>query len=160
MGEMLRRACILSVVFGAASTMVSDKGVERIMKILCACILVICVLEPFKKMDFESFSVNMAEYREKEKELLENGENMRERLNRMVIEDEYAAYIMEKAEETGIAITNAKVSTQWDSDGIWRPYEAYIEFESDDLKISAFKKLIKAELGIPEERQTWILTGS
>lgn len=160
MGEMLRRVCILSVTFGVAATLINEKSVAQIMRILCTCVLIICVLEPLKQMDFESFSVDMAEYREREKALLESGEDMRRRLDRTVIEEEYAAYIIEKAEETGIEITNARVGVQWDTEGIWVPYEAYIESESDGIKTTALKKLIKAELGIPEERQTWIQTGN
>ena len=156
MAEMIRRVCFLSVCFGIASTLTDDEGVSRILQILCTAILLICVLEPVKQIDPENFSLDMAEYRAKEEQLLRDGEKMNEELMREVIEREYASYIVEKAEELGIITGDVKVKTKWDTAGIWVPYEAYIESEGDGLNGNVLRKTVKARLGIPEERQTWV----
>jgi len=156
MGEMLRRACFLSIAFGVISTLADDEGVSHILQIFCTCILLVCVLEPIKQIDFERFSLDMAAYRAKEAEILEDGEEMTEIMNREVIEHEYASYIEEKAGEMGVRVSNVSVKTKWDAEGIWVPNEAYIEFESEGRNVTGLKKTVKAQLGIPEDRQTWI----
>ncbi len=156
MAEMIRRVCFLSICFGIAFMLTDDEGVAHILRILCTAVLLICVLEPVKGIDFESFSLDMAEYRSKEAQLIKDGEKLNEELMREVIEKEYASYIEEKAGELGVETGAVKVRTKWDTAGIWVPYEAYIEFEDDGLNGSALRKTVKARLGIPEERQTWV----
>ena len=159
MAGMLRRVCFLSVAFAAASTLADDEGVGHILKILCTCLLLICILEPVKEIDFESFSLDMAQYREGEAQLLEDGEKMNGEMNRAVIEEKYASYIEEKAGELKVKTKDVRVKTKWDASGIWVPEEAVIEFQSDEPgKIKSLRKTVKAQLGIPEERQTWIDT--
>ena len=155
MGETVRRVCVLSVAFGIASTLTDNRGAEHIMRILCTCILLICLLEPVKRIDFDSFSLDMARYRAREEEILQNGRDMSTKLNREIIENEYAAYIMEKAEEMGVNVSRVIVKTKWDTEGIWVPNEAYIEYESDARSAAELGRAVKLELGIPEERQTW-----
>ena len=155
MGETVRKACVLSIAFGIASTLTDDRGAEHIMRILCTSILLICVLEPVRRMDFDSFSLDMAQYRAKEEEILQNGRDMSAKLNREIIENEYAAYIMEKAEEMGVDVSSVIVKTKWDTEGIWVPHEAYIEYENDGRRAESLRKLIELRLGIPEERQIW-----
>lgn len=160
MAEMLRRVCFLSAAFAIASTLTDDEGVGHVLKILCTALLLICILQPVKEIDFESFALDMAEYRTREEqliELIEDGEKMNGEMNRAVIEDEYASYIEEKAKELGMETGDVSVKTKWDTAGIWVPQEAAIEFESDGpMKVRSLKKTVTAQLGIPEERQTWI----
>ena len=157
MAEMLRRVCFLSVAFAMASTLTDDEGVGHILKMLCTAGLLICILEPVKEIDFESFALDMAEYRAREAQLIEDGGKMNGEMNRAVIEKEYASYIEEKAKELGIGTGSVRVKTKWDTAGIWVPQEAAIEFESDGpMKVRSLKKTVTAQLGIPEERQTWI----
>lgn len=155
-GGMLRTVCALSIVFGVVLTLTDDEGVSHVLRILCTCILLVCVLGPVKQIDFESLSIDMAAYRAKEKEIISGGEKMSESMNREVIENEYASYIEEKAGEMGVRVRDVKVKTKWDMEGIWVPDEAYIEFESEGRNIEGLKKTVKVELGIPEERQIWI----
>ena len=157
MAEMLRKVSYLSAAFAVASTFTDDEGVGHILKILCTALVLISILEPVKEIDFESFSLDMAEYRAREAQLLEDGERMSGEMNRAVIEDKYAAYIEEKAREIGVRTGDVRVKTKWDTTGIWVPQEAVLEFESDGpLKVKSLQKTVKAQLGIPEERQTWI----
>ena len=157
MAGMLRRVLFLSVAFATASTLTDDEGVGHILKMLCTALLLICILEPVKEIDFESFALDMAEYRTREAQIIEDGEKMNGEMNRAVIENEYASYIEEKAKELGIGIGHVRVKTKWDTAGIWVPQEAAIEFESDGpMKLRTLKKTVTAQLGIPEERQTWI----
>lgn len=158
MAEMLQKVCFLSIAFAIASTLTDDAGVSHILQILCTAILLICVLEPVKQIDFEGFALNMAEYRAKEEEILQNGEKMNAELNRAVIEKKYASYIKEKAEELGVKAGNVRVKTKWDASGIWVPQEAYIEVEEEGMKENSLRKIVKAQLGIPEERQTWVIS--
>ena len=157
MAEMLRRVCFLSVAFAIASTLTDDEGVGHILKILCTALLLICILQPVKEIDFESFALDMAEYRAREAQLIEEGGKMSGEMNRAIIEKEYASYIEEKAKELNIRTGDVRVKTKWDTAGIWVPQEASAEFESDgSMKLRTLKKTVTAQLGIPEERQTWI----
>ena len=76
-----------------------------------------------------------------------------DRLNRTIIERECAAYILDKADALGLAVSSAAVTARWSEEGFWYPWESRAACsESDRETLSA---VIEAELGIPAERQSW-----
>jgi len=127
-----------------------EGSVKRIMSTVCAALLICAVLQPLKDFDIQQYALELAKIRETEAEILEQGGEMNNRLNRLVIESECESYIKDKAAAAGIE-TELKVLAQWSMEGIWVPHEVRLScaYNSD------LAKLISSELGIPEERQTW-----
>ena len=75
---------------------------------------------------------------------------MTERLNRLVIEQEYRAYILDKAQTMGEHLEDVSVGVRWDDGGFWVPWGAvYSNAVSED-----FRDTVRNELGIPKERQS------
>ena len=103
----------------------------------------------------DSYALLLAKYKEEEAALTARGEEINERLNRLVIEQEYEAYIMDKAAEKNVAVKEAEVEAQWSTEGLWVPYTAEISSDAPPSQRAMLTEAIKTDLGIPEERITW-----
>lgn len=155
MSGAIREICALSILCGAAMSIMPEGGVKRVTGILTAAVLLTAILAPLKSMDLESYALIAAHYREREAELTAQGEEINERLNRAVIERECETYIMDKANELDIDIREADVEVQWSMDGVWLPYSACITGQSAPAQETALEDAVTAGLGIPGERVTW-----
>ena len=155
MSEILRRICILSCFFGAAVSFIPERGIKQIAELLCTCILIICILEPFADFDWTTLSTEMALVRNNEKMITDKSEETKRSLSKSATEEEYSSYILEKAERKGIILTNVNVEVRWSDEGIWIPWRTYIECKETGAKINGLSETIEAELGVPKERQDW-----
>ena len=155
MSGAIREICALSILCGAAMSIMPEGGVKRVAGILTAAILLTAILTPLRSIDLESYALLAARYRQQEAELTAQGEKINERLNRAVIEREYETYIMDKANEMGIDIKEADVEVQWSTERMWLPYSACIAAHAAPAQRAALEDAIAAELGIPGERVTW-----
>ncbi len=108
MSGAIREICALSILCGAAMSIMPEGGAKRVAGILTAAILLTAILTPLRSIDLESYAL------------------LAERLNRAVIEREYETYIMDKANEMGIDIKEADVEVQWSTEKVWLPYSACI----------------------------------
>ncbi len=152
---VLREICALSILCGVAVSITPEGGAKRVIGILSSAILIIAIITPLKDFDFENYALELARYREQEAELTAKGEEINERLNRLVIEQECQAYIMDKAIEIGFEVKEAKVTLQWSTEGVWVPYSAEISGEATPEERLRLGESIKAGLGIPPERVVW-----
>ena len=155
MSGVIREICALSILCGVAMSITPEGGVKRVMGILSSAVLLIAILTPVRQFDFESYALELAKYKNSEAALSARGEDINERLNRLVIEDEYQAYIMDKARKTGIEVKEADVEVQWSTEGVWVPYSAEIISDAPPEMRGKLTEAIRSELGIPEERVTW-----
>lgn len=155
MGGVLRELCALSILCGVAMSVSPEGGAKRVLGILSSAVLLIAALTPLKEMDFESYALRLAKYKTEESTLTAKGNEINERLNRLVIEDECEAYIMDKAKEKGVDVKEAKVELRWSTEGVWYPYSAKIVSNAAQSDLTALFESMEAELGIPEERITW-----
>ena len=70
----------------------------------------------------------------------------------MVIEQECAEFLCDKAQTYDVRLEDVAVRATWDDAGYWIPYEA-VYTTSERTIPSAFTAKVAEELGIPEERQ-------
>lgn len=159
MGGLIREICGLSILCGAVCSIIPEGSVKRVTGILCSCVLIITVLTPLRDLDFDYYAKLMTKYREREAAVYASGDELRDRLNRTVIEDEYAAYITDKAATLGIIVVEAEVEVKWSSDGVWVPYSAKIEGVAGEREKCNLEDKLLSELGIPSERVEWINSG-
>ena len=124
---------------------------KKTLNLLCSVVLVSIILSALGEFEFEPYSLEIAKYRQREAQLIENASETYESLNRKVIEQQYNAYILDKAAKIGIVDPAAKIKTQWSKEGIWVPYSLEINCEYSPQ----LSEYIEAELGIPAERQYW-----
>lgn len=159
MSGLIREICGLSILCGAVCSIIPEGNVKRVTGILCSCVLIITVLTPLRELDFDYYAQLMTKYHEREAAIYESGDKLRDRLNRAVIEDEYAAYITDKAETLGIIGVKADVEVRWSSDGVWVPYSAKIDVDAGTREKRNLEDKLLSELGIPSERVAWINSG-
>lgn len=153
MNTIVRELCLFSIFSSLAASLVTHNGVKRILNTVTVTALLCMIAEPLTQLDFESYNLMAAKYREESIALQINAENISDRLNRIVIEQECEEYINNRAEELGIELNSVKVTARWHRDGLWIPNDVLIsspETRNEKLCLS-----IEAELGIPSDEQVW-----
>lgn len=154
MAESIRRLCALSILCGAALSISPKGNVRRIMGIVCAAALICAVIEPIKGMDLSAYSLELAKAGQRREEFLAENADAGERLNRLVIQERYRAYIMDKAKELNIPMSEVSLELRWSSEGLWLPESASYTAEPGGDR-NALEQTIQAELGIPLDKQNW-----
>ncbi len=155
MNSALRELIALSLILGFALHLCPESGVKQVMTVLSAALLGLSVLSSFKGLDYEALALGNARLHEQERSILDGGERASQKLNRLFIEDEYASYILNRAELLGVKDLEVQVQTQWSYEGLWIPYASHINGIVGPGEKTELKRLLRDELGIPAERQHW-----
>lgn len=153
MSETIREICMLSIVCGVVCSVVPESPVKTVMGILTAVILMLTVLKPLAEIDLSVYAASAAKYHEMEKQLSIEGEDMSARLNRMVIEDEYIAYIKDKAALLGVNLNNVELDMNWNTKGYWMPTGVQMEIGAGADRLPQLQGIIESQLGISREKQ-------
>ena len=141
-----------TAAFCAVATELTPKGpVKSVVRTVCAVSLAAALLSPLLEFDFPTYALSMARYRDDAAALTASGKEIGGELNRRVIEERLAAYILDKARSLGVSVTEARVTLKWDADGVWYPTAAEIVGDYS----AGLSDCIAAELGVPAEAQTW-----
>ncbi len=155
MMNQIRQLCVLSVLCGTALQLTPEGGVKRAMAVLCAMILSASLLSALHRLNLDAYALETARQREEEHLFLTGNSDRRERLNRLVIEQEYETYILDKAGSAGLELTAVAVEAKWDMDGIWVPHTVQIGYRGEERLKAWMTDRITGDLGIPKERQYW-----
>lgn len=153
--QSIRQLCALSLLCGAALSILPEGGVKRVAEVVCTASLIVALVNPLKALDMGTYALETARLHEREAALTAEAEGLEQRLNRLVIEQEYEAYIMDKALEFGLEGLAADVEVQWSLEGLWMPYAANISGACSQTGREKLAALMTADLGIPYERQRW-----
>ena len=136
----------------AVATLLTPRGpVKGVTRTLCGVVMAAALLKPLIGFDFPAYSLNLSEYRARGAALTGQAEEISDALNRRSIEAELEAYILDKAQTLGAAVSGAEVTVAWSTEGYWYPVAAEIEGSYD----AALSALIEGELGVSREAQTW-----
>lgn len=155
MYEGIRQLCAVSLLCGAALSILPEGGVKRVAEILCTASLILAIASPIKEIEMDDYALESARLRQLEESLSREGLEAGERLNRIVIEQQYKAYIMDKAAELGIGSIEADIDVQWSLEGFWVPWEARLSCRCDEDIRQKLADILMSDLGIPYERQRW-----
>ena len=153
----IKQLCVLSVLCGAAMSLTPEGGVRRVMSILCMLILACSLLTALRSLDFDAYALELARYREQEQRFLTDNSEKNARLNRLVIEQECGTYILDKARSIGLELQSVAVELEWSGEGFWVPRAAQIAYRGEERQRRVMESLIAGDLGIPTERQIWVL---
>lgn len=142
-----------AAVFCAVMTEITPKGAAKgVVKAVCGMVMAIALVSPLLNMDFEAYSLNLAKYRTEAAAAVERGKEISDSLNRSIIEEEYRAYILDKALSLGAELSDARVTVKWSGEGYWYPVEcAFTGQYSEGLAVA-----VETELGVSRERQIWL----
>lgn len=156
---MIKNVCVISVICGAAEYLCPEGLVRTIMKIICSAAVIVTMLSGFTEINSKEYAVDMAKYRAMQDEILQNGEDKREELDRLVIASECEAYIKDKAVQYGAVISQIDVSLEWSREGVWVPCSLRgCAYDEESRTIAA--QIAETELGIACENQEWSIYGS
>lgn len=156
----LRTICAASVFFGVALTLLPEGRERRIASLCATAALVLMFCSLLRGMDWESYALSLAEAREAAAAISSDAQTESQRLNRLVIEKECEEYIMDKAGDCACPLQGVTVSVTWSREGLWVPDSATLRLGSDQTGRERLSALIEAQLGIPLQRQEWIIEGS
>jgi len=145
----------VSLLCAVAGALMPQGAVKRVGRLVCGLVLLAAILSPLAGLDVEagqewldSYLYDM-EHREAE---------LKETVNsqlKTIIEEEYAAYIVDKAAQLG-ADCSARVECEESAEGLYLPVRAEI---TGATTVSVQSKLIRAieeELGIPAQSQIYV----
>ena len=156
----LIKSWLIGIVCCAVAVAIADnlmpKGaVKRVSKLLCGIILLIATVKPLIDIDFSTLSRYMVEYNNAAGQYSADLSEVNERLSKVIIEEQSAAYILDKATSLDMDVT-AEVEARRGDGELWYPYEATLSGEYTDAQKNELSELIEAELAIPAQRQNWL----
>ena len=157
MSTALRSLCGLSVLFGLALQLAPEGGSKRILSLLCAAVLLSVVLNLPDGFSFSDYAAELARMKEEEQRMLKTGEDVNERLNRLVIAQEYETYIRDRATKLGLELSTVELQFAWSTDGFWVPEAVSIGYSGPESQREKLSLTLQTELGIPQENQDWSL---
>ena len=157
-GQWLHAVIYTGVVCSIALMLSPDGRVKNALKILCAVAMCAAIVSPLSELDFDAYSKAMARCKLDAEQYADQGEQYSKNLNRTIIEDECRAYILDKADETGIELAEVTVTAEWSTDGYWYPQSVRLVTSGPAAENSRLAQIIEADLGVPRTRQEWSST--
>ena len=156
MKEAIRSFCILAVFCGAALQLTPEGSVRRILQVLVTAILLIQLLSGIRSLDRDLLGREIGRLRENEQRFRLEAQDVRERMDRLVIEEELRTYIQNKAGQKGLTLTDIQMELHWETEGCWIPTGLTLRGSGNGDAVSELIAELEAELGVPRERQRWI----
>ena len=144
-------ACVLCAL---AERLMPPGPVKRAGSVTCGLVLLWAVLSPLARPDLMSGQAWLEDYLDS---LEQRETELRGQVNegtKVLIEQEYAAYIVDKAAEWGITCT-ARVECRAGEEGLYFPETAAVTGSLSGEEQSRLSQMIREDLGVPEERQTY-----
>ena len=144
----------VSILCAAADALMPPGGPKRVGKLVCGLVLLCAVLSPLRELDIESgvrwVEDWQASLEAREGELSAQADEVR----RAVIEQEYAAYIVDKAAGLGLPEVSARVTCR-EENGLLLPDRAEVTGPLGGEGRETLARAIREDLGIPPENQIY-----
>lgn len=141
-----------SILCAVADSLMPQGALKRVGRLVCAMVLVCALLSPLGTFDLGAGGQWLDDFfaarKSAEQELTQQvNDEMK-----LIIQQRFAAYIVDKAREDGVLCT-AEVACEQDQDGLYLPREAHITGELSPTQQSRLTQLLQDELSIPMQRQ-------
>ena len=141
-----------SALLCAVLTEITPEGkVKTVQRTVCGIVMAAAFFSPLLNMPYESGSIDIAAYEKAAAAISDDGQKIADTLSRKYIEQECAAYILDKAQTFGCDASGAEVQVRWSSRGVWYPVSAEI-YASYNSRLASS---VSANLGIAEENIKW-----
>lgn len=141
-----------SILCACANALNRSEAVGRVQKLVSGVVLLTLLLSPLAKPDSAVYAVSLSAYRQRSASLAQTLTEQENYLNRLFIERECGAYILDEAGSLGME-GRVEVRVKW-QDNCFVPYSAELYLGESPAR-ERLAALIEAELGIPRERQVW-----
>ena len=148
---LLGVACT-ALVMAAADSLAPEGSVKRVCRMAGGLALLLAAVGPFIRLDSGMLSEMLEGYRAQIQSYEETLEEQNILFYQTIIEENTAAYIVDKAEELGI-FCQAEVTFSYDEDGVPCPWEVTARGDWTDEARVALERLLEDDLGVPPRRQ-------
>lgn len=155
MRSFLLELISLAMLTSAALLFADSERMKSAVKLVGCVAMTTLLLSNIVHLDYSAYSSELRKQSLREMPDLRQTQADAERLDRLVIEEECAAYIWNKAEERKVEIVDVSVSLAWNSEGYWYPQKAVIRVPTGQHRDDLLSDLIWTELGIAPSDQQW-----
>ena len=153
--QWLQTVTFTGIVCSLAFLLAPEGRVKRALRVICGIVMCIALISPIADLNMNSYSKALSQYRIDAESITRQGEEYSKNLNRTIIQERCEAYILDKAAEQGVKLSEVSVLARWSDDGYWYPYEARISAQAPPSAQARMSDIIEATLGISCERQIW-----
>ena len=143
-----------SVLCALADGLMPAGPVRRVGRLVCGLMLLAVILAPLAQLDLEGGQRWLEEYHLGLEDRTQELERQVDEQMKTIIEQEYAAYIVDKAKELGI-VCRARVVCRTGEDGLTVPERVEVTGRFSDEEQSRLTQIIEEELLVPPERQAY-----
>lgn len=146
-----------SVVSAVLASIVPESRTKRTVRLACGMLVVSALVSFIPDLSLRELREKYQRYEEEAEDYTAGVKNENKRFLRIIMEEECAAYISDKAELYGLNSLSAEFTFEWNEGGWWRPTAVSIVMD-EAPSVNAKQKLsddIEKELGIAPERQSW-----
>ena len=142
----------LAMLETLVSLFAGSDTMRRTVKLIGGTAMGVLLLSQVMQFDYAAYSAAIRTSRADLAWDRAEAEQTQARLNRMIIEAECSAYILDKAAAKGLPLSSAEVTLSWSTEGYWYPSGVMLTgTAADDLLADA----IETDLGIPRWAQEW-----
>ena len=143
-----------SVLCALADGLMPAGPVRRVGRLVCGLVLLAVILAPLAQLDLEGGQRWLEEYHLGLEDRTQELERQVDEQMKTIIEQEYAAYIVDKAAEMGLNCT-ARVSCRAEENGLYLPDRTEVAGPLSQEERGRLSQLIQEELGVPADRQAY-----
>ena len=147
-----------SVLCALADGLMPAGPVRLVGRLVCGLVLLAVILAPLAQLDLEGGQRWLEEYHLGLEDRTQELERQVDEQMKTIIEQEYAAYIVDKAAELGLTCT-ARVSCRAGEEGLFLPERAEVSGFLTEGERERLSLVIQEDLGIPEEEQAYVEEG-
>ena len=148
-----------ALIAALADSLSPEGAVKRIGKLAGGLLMLAAILKPLAGADFGVLPGVLTDYQIQAEDYSSALENENKRLMKIIIEEQIAAYIQDKAAELG-AVCTAEVTCAAGEDGAFSPVSAVIYGMLTLEQETALRQIIADELAIPKETQRYERTNN
>ena len=143
-----------ALLAGAVIALIPKGKLQGALRVVCGFFLAAALLTIGTDFDYAGFSRYAARYRAEAEYLTGEVTGRQDELTRSIIEAETEAYILDKGDELGMAVS-AAVRAQWSEEGYWYPAYVTVTGRYTQEQRQQLQLFLEAELGLAAPQQSW-----
>jgi hypothetical protein len=145
----------VAMVSALAEPFLTKPAMKQTLRIITAASLIAILLSPLLHPDIDAYASALRRERTSDYWDPDAAAEQDRLLNRMLIESECSAYILDKGKSLNVPVEEAHVTLRWDTEGYWVPERVQIIVTYETERFEALRDAIETDLGIAQDAQEW-----
>ena len=142
-----------AILCALANSLMPEGAVRRVGKLACGLVMLSAILRPLVEVEALSPGDLLEDYQAQAAVQTQELEEGRNTALKSIIEQEFAAYIVDKAAELGLSCT-AQVTCQLEGE-VYLPSRVQLDGVLEEGQRERLTQIIWEELGVPPEEQVY-----